>query len=127
MHDASVPIQWLEADEVSGQLVKAAAEWGNGFWTSTNEWLKRRRWPVGSEPSARALQRPKSGLHTHYAHSGQPQNLEYKTFYLNSRVVIARMHSAQLKFRKFYWASEQVVIIFSHQFHTLHHVQLYQR
>ena len=37
MHDASVPTQWLKVDEVSGQLVKAAAEWGNRFWTSTNE------------------------------------------------------------------------------------------
>jgi hypothetical protein len=25
MHDASVPAQWLEIDEVSGQLVNAAA------------------------------------------------------------------------------------------------------
>lgn len=85
----------------SWRRVKAAMEWDNGFWTSTNEWLKWRQWPVGSEPSARALQRPKSGLRSHYAHLGQPWNPEFETFYLNSSVVKARMHPARLKFRKF--------------------------
>ena len=75
MHDASVPAQWLEIDEVSGQLVKAAAV-GQRI-------LDFDQWMIEAAPVT-SWQRTIStspGLRSHYAHLGNPriQNLKPST------------------------------------------------